>query len=83
MDVVSWVVVGGFLLTVAVQVFNAGRLRGEVESLRRDHDAAMKEIERLRNWHHKIGDNPTETWGQALRLVMNRIDRMEKHDERD
>lgn len=64
MSISDWLAIGAVMLAIGALVA-------------RQHQHS-KEIERLRLWRHKIGEDPSHTWTQVAEMLDERIRELER-----
>lgn len=69
-------------LSVSGVIFHIGRTAGRFEEIQRDRDRADEEIERLRIWRHKVGEQPSYVWTELAKLLEERMERQEREIEK-
>ncbi len=73
----AWLGLSSLVLSVGVLVFNAGWQSAQSAAFKAEIARLEVEIERLRAWHHKVGDNPNDAMVELFKMHTERIARLE------
>lgn len=66
------------VVTIVQIMFKSGMWAGRHEASRGDIERLEREITRLREWRHKLGEDPCDALGLLCDLHDKRIERLER-----
>jgi hypothetical protein len=72
-----WVALAALAVSIGTLVFKSGVGIGEHDSTAKDLERLEFEIQRLRDWRHRIGEDPAGYFVQALDVLADRVKRLE------